>query len=65
MCDNFECSRCHNVDSIHATQQTTAGEWLCSRCKDGEWHNQFPEEKADENSDEPLLNRPGYGTSFS
>lgn len=57
MCNNFECERCGNIDSIHATQTTGAG-YLCHRCLHGEWHHQFPEERYDFDRHGPVLNKP-------
>lgn len=52
----FECETCGNVDDIHATQQTTVG-YECGRCKHGEWHHQFPEERYDFEKHGPALNK--------
>lgn len=64
----FKCESCGNADSIYATQQTSVG-YTCSRCKDGSWHGQFPEERYDFDIHGPALNVPdpasGHHTSFS
>lgn len=54
--DIFECDTCQNVDSIHATQQTGPG-YICHRCKFGEWHNEFPEERWSFEKHGPALNK--------
>jgi len=67
MCTTFECEKCQNVDSIHATQTTSAG-YLCHRCLHGEWHHQFPEERYEFEKHGPALNKSnpsGDYTSFS
>ena len=68
MHDIFECEDCQNVDSIHATQQTGPG-YHCSRCKTGEWHHQFPEERYSFEKHGPALNKvnptDGFNASFS
>jgi hypothetical protein len=68
MTDTFRCECCGNADTIHATQQTSAG-YTCSRCKTGTWHGQFPEERYDFNFHGPALNVPdpesGQTASFS
>lgn len=56
MCHVFECERCGNCDSIHATQTTSAG-YLCSRCVTGEWHGQFEECRYDFDKHGPALNK--------
>lgn len=56
----FECECCGNVDDIHATQQTSVG-YKCGRCKDGEWHGQFPEERYDFYKHGPALNKENPG----
>lgn len=64
----FECESCGNVDSIFATQQTGPG-YTCHRCKHGEWHNQFPEERWSFEKHGPALNKvnpdDGMNASFS
>lgn len=66
--DIFECESCGNVDSIHATQQTGPG-YTCHRCKHGEWHGQFPEERYSFDKHGPALNKvnpeDGFNASFS
>ncbi|MNI50711.1 hypothetical protein D3C76_89520 [compost metagenome] len=56
MCNIFECERCGNVDSINATQQNSVG-YECHRCKHGEWHHQFPEERYSFEIHGPALNK--------
>jgi hypothetical protein len=67
MCNTFECERCGNADTITATQQNSIG-YECHRCKFGEWHGQFPEEKYDFDRHGPALNKANPDdtyTSFS
>ncbi|MNP89022.1 hypothetical protein D3C85_14180 [compost metagenome] len=68
MCSIFECERCQSVDSIFATPQTSLG-YECHRCKHGEWHDQFEEERYDFDKHGPALNKVnpdgGFNTSFS
>ncbi|MNB58691.1 hypothetical protein D3C87_364070 [compost metagenome] len=52
----FECETCGNVDDIHATQQNSVG-YECGRCKHGEWHHQFVEEKYSFDRHGPALNK--------
>jgi hypothetical protein len=68
MSNDFVCDQCGNVDSIFATQQTTPGMYVCHRCKHGEWHNQFSEERYNPDYHHDMLNRSGSDgntTSFS
>lgn len=68
MCgSNFVCDTCETIDSIYATPQHGGG-WQCHRCKHGEWHGQFAEEKFDPEQHGDMMNRTGYGgdqVSFS
>lgn len=64
MTNIFCCERCGNVDSIHATPQTSVG-YECARCKTGDWHGEFPEEKYDFDRHGPALNKADpTGASF-
>ncbi|MCY1278101.1 hypothetical protein D9M68_20150 [compost metagenome] len=65
--DIFECESCGNVDNIHATPQTSVG-YTCHRCKTGEWHHAFPEERYSFDLHGPALNKAdpsGLTASFS
>lgn len=67
MCSIFECETCYVADDIHATQQTTVG-YKCHRCKTGDWHHLFPEERYSFEKHGPALNKAnpsGDFTSFS
>lgn len=67
MTDTFACEKCGNVDNIHATPQTSVG-YECHRCKHGEWHHNFPEERYSFDMHGPALNRAdpaGHQASFS
>lgn len=42
----FVCDCCGNVDSLRLSVSEGRG-FQCYRCLNGEWHNQFEEEKYD------------------
>jgi len=65
MTDSFVCDQCGCVDNIFATQQRTAGRYLCSECQDGHWHGNFPKEAYDPEVDGPMLNRAFFGDGTS
>ncbi len=64
MCSVFECERCGNADSIHATPQTGVG-YKCHRCLNGTWHDQFPEEPYNFDRHGPALNKVNPDDSFT
>jgi len=64
MCTTFECERCGNADSIHATPQTGIG-YECHRCKTGEWHHLFQETRYSFEIHGPALNKVNPDNSFT
>jgi len=55
---NFVCTQCGSIDSIFISPPAPGAPFLCAKCLTGEWHGQFPQEKAtgEFEHDGPLIN---------
>lgn len=53
---SYVCDQCGNVDNAAITQGEGGG-FLCMRCRTGQWHGAFEEEKYDPLEHTDVINR--------